>query len=51
MATDLTWLNPMAHTMLPQDDIGLSTVRRLKKELYELSAALPEKQTQFTNQG
>ena len=44
MTTDLTHLNPMAHAMLPKDDIGLLTVQRLKKELAELSAALPSTQ-------
>ena len=41
MTTDLTHLNPMAHKMLPKDDLGLLTVKRLKKELGELSAVLP----------
>ena len=39
MEEDLTRLNPMAHWMLPKDDIGLLTVNRLKKEL--ASARLP----------
>ena len=44
MTTDLTYLNPMAHKMLPKDDLGLQTVKRLKKELTELSAVLPASQ-------
>ena len=34
----------MAHRMLPKDDLGLQTVKRLKKELSELSAVLPASQ-------
>ena len=44
MQQDITFLNPMAHKMLPKDDIGLLTVKRLKKELSELSAFLPASQ-------
>lgn len=33
MEEDLTRLNPMAHWMMPKDDIGLQTVARLKREL------------------
>ena len=34
----------MAHKMLPKDDLGLQTVKQLKKELTELSAVLPVSQ-------
>ena len=40
---DLTFLNPMASKMLPKDDVGIQTVRRLQKELGELAARLPNR--------
>ena len=44
---DLTFLNPMASKMLQRDDAGLNTVKRLQKELGELSYRLPRR----TNEG
>ena len=42
MEEDLTRLNPMAHWMMPKDDIGLLTVARLKRELGNLGGQLPQ---------
>ena len=33
----------MASKMLPKDDVGIQTVRRLQKELGELAARLPNR--------
>ena len=42
MEEDLTRFNPMAHRMLPKDDIGLQTVARLQRELTSLAGSLPK---------
>ena len=41
MEEDLTRLNPMAHWMMPKDDIGLLTVAKLKRELGSIAASFP----------
>jgi hypothetical protein len=41
MEEDLTRLNPMAHWMIPKDDIGLLTVARLKRELGTIPSSFP----------
>ena len=40
---DLTFLNPMASKMLPREDAGIQTVKRLQKELGELANRLPKR--------
>ena len=48
---DLTFLNPMASKMLPRDDAGINTVKRLQKELGELAYRLPKRSNEGTTIG
>ena len=43
---DLTFLNPMASKMLPREDAGIQTVKRLQKELGDLATRLPKRTNQ-----